>query len=158
MANLQALQMPTDIEPQQSFEALPAGRYEVVIIESELKTTKAGNGEYLQLTFEVVGASHPGRKLWARLNVNNPNKTAEEIAYRELAAICMATKVQYPPADSDLLHDIPLLVDVVQERNPVNDSMTNRIKGYAGANLSLPLEVPKPANKPAATARQPWKK
>ena len=54
--------------------------------------------------------------------------------------------------------NIPLLVDVVQERNPVNDSMTNRIKGYAGANLSLPLEVPKTANKPAATARQPWKK
>ena len=131
----------------------------MIVTDSELKDTKAGTGQYLQLTFEVVGNSAKGRKLWTRLNVSNPNKTAEEIAYRELAAICQSTGVAWPLDDSEDLHNIPLMVDVVQERNPVNDTMTNRIKGYAPSNLALDLpEALKPTPKPAGAARKPWAK
>jgi len=159
MANLKTLQMPEAVEPQQNFSALDPGRYEVIVTDSELKDTKAGTGQYLQLTFEVVGNSAKGRKLWTRLNVSNPNKTAEEIAYRELAAICQSTGVAWPLDDSEDLHNIPLMVDVVQERNPVNDTMTNRIKGYAPSNLALDLpEALRPTPKPAGAARQPWAK
>jgi len=159
MANLKTLQMPETVEPQQNFSALEPGRYEVIVTDSELKDTKAGTGQYLQLTFEVVGNSAKGRKLWARLNLSNPNRTAEEIAHRELAAICQSTNVAWPLDDSEDLHNIPLMVDVVQERNPVNDTMTNRIKGYAPSNLALDLpEALKPTPKPAGAARQPWAK
>jgi hypothetical protein len=61
------------VEPQQSFDALPVGRYEVIITDSEMKDTKAGTGQYLQLTFSVTGGQHDGRKLWSRLNLVNPN-------------------------------------------------------------------------------------
>ena len=157
MANLKTLQLPTDVEPMQSFSPLEAGRYEVIITDSELKDTKAGTGQYLQFTFEVVGEKSTGRKLWSRLNLANPNKTAEEIAHRELAAICQATKVEYPPEDSENLHNIVLFVDVVQEKNPVNDSMTNRIKGYAPAELFEPAAKAPPKAASAAPAR-PWAK
>ena len=151
--------MPTEVEPQQNFSALEPGRYEVIVTDSELKDTKAGTGQYLQLTFEVVGNSAKGRKLWTRLNVSNPNKTAEEIAYRELAAICQSTGVAWPLDDSEDLHNIPLMVDVVQERNPVNESIGNKFKGYAPSNLALDLpEALKPTPKPAGAARQPWAK
>ena len=159
MANLKTLQMPTEVEPQQNFSALEPGRYEVIVTDSELKDTKAGTGQYLQLTFEVVGNAAKGRKLWTRLNVSNPNKTAEEIAYRELAAICQSTGVAWPLDDSEDLHHIPLMVDVVQERNPVNESIGNKIRGYAPSNLALDLpEALKPTPKPAGAARQPWAK
>ena len=159
MANLKTLQMPEAVEPQQNFSALDPGRYEVIITDSELKETKAGTGQYLQLTFEVVGNSAKGRKLWTRLNVSNPNKTAEEIAFRELAAICQLTGVAWPLDDSEDLHNIPLMVDVVQVLNPVNESIGNKIKGYAPSNLALDLpEALRPTPKPAGAARQPWAK
>jgi hypothetical protein len=92
------------VEPQQSFDALPPGRYEVIISESEMKDTKAGTGQYLQLTWTVVGGQHEGRKLWSRLNLVNPNATAVSIAERELSAICHCVGILVPQ-DSEELHD-----------------------------------------------------
>ena len=119
-----------NVEPQQSFDALPPGRYEAIISESEMKDTKAGTGQYLQLTFTVVGGQHEGRKLWSRLNLVNPNATAVSIAERELSAICHCVGILVPQ-DSEELHDRPLIVDVIQELNPMSGQQTNRIKGYS---------------------------
>jgi hypothetical protein len=135
------------IEPQQSFDALPAGRYEVIITDSEMKDTKAGTGQYLMLTMEIIGdTKHTGRKLWTRLNLVNPNATAVQIAERELSAICHCVGV-LEPQDSEELHGIPLVVDVVREMNPASGQMTNRIKGYSQAN-----GAPAPKAKPTAPA------
>ena len=122
------------VEPQQtqSFDALPVGRYQAMIVDSEMKTTKAGTGQYLQLTFDILGPNHIGRKVWARLNLSNPNKTAEEIAQRELSAICHCLGLEQVE-ESEELHDILLMIDVGQEKNPQTGDMTNRIKGYAPA-------------------------
>ena len=76
------------VKPTTDFVPLPAGKYLAVIVESEFKPTKSGNGSYLELTFEVIDGEHKGRKLWARLNLDNPNPTAVEIARAELSAIC----------------------------------------------------------------------
>jgi hypothetical protein len=141
-----------NVEPQQSFDALPAGRYEVIITDSEMKDTKAGTGEYLQLTMEVIGDSkHAGRKLWSRLNLVNPNATAVGIAERELSAICHCVGI-ITPADSEELHDRPLIVDVIQELNPMSGQQTNRIKGYSQADGSPAASKPAPKAKPAAPA------
>jgi len=136
-----------EVEPQQTFDALPAGRYEVIITDSEMKDTKAGTGEYLMLTFEVVGdTKHTGRKLWTRLNLVNKNATAVQIAERELSAICHCVGI-LAPSDSEELHNAPLVVDVIQELNPSSGQMTNRIKGY-----SQVASTPAPKAKPAAPA------
>jgi hypothetical protein len=128
------------VEPQQSFDALPAGRYEVIIVDSEMKETKAGNGDYLMLTMEVIGdTKHSGRKLWTRLNLVNPNATAVSIAERELSAICHCVGILVPQ-DSEDLHDRPLIVDVIQELNPMSGQQTNRIKGYSQA-VSAPVQA-----------------
>ena len=63
-----------------SFEPLPPGDYNAIITDSQMKITKAGTGEYLELTMQVIDGAHSGRRLWERLNVVNANKTAEEIA------------------------------------------------------------------------------
>jgi hypothetical protein len=139
------------VEPQQSFDALPVGRYEVIITDSEMKDTKAGTGQYLQLTFSVTGGQHDGRKLWSRLNLVNPNATAVGIAERELSAICHCVGI-ITPADSEELHDRPLIVDVIQELNPMSGQQTNRIKGYAQADGSPAASKPAPKAKPAAPA------
>lgn len=132
------------VEPQQSFDALPPGRYEAIISESEMKDTKAGTGQYLQLTFTVVGGQHEGRKLWSRLNLVNPNATAVQIAERELSAICHCVGILVPQ-DSEELHDALLVIDVIQELNPMSGQQTNRIKGYSQAT-----SAPAPKANPVA--------
>ena len=130
------------IQPQQSFDALPPGRYEAIISESEMKDTKSGTGQYLQLTFDVVGGQYEGRKLWSRLNLVNPNATAVQIAERELSAICHCVGILVPQ-DSEELHDALLVIDVIQELNPMSGQQTNRIKGYS--QVSAPAVKAKPA-------------
>ena len=43
-----------EVEPSVGFEAIPAGKYQAVIVDSDMKPNKAGTGEYLQLEFEVI--------------------------------------------------------------------------------------------------------
>lgn len=146
------------VEPQQtqSFDALPVGRYQAMIVDSEMKTTKAGTGQYLQLTFDILGPNHIGRKVWARLNLSNPNKTAEEIAQRELSAICHCLGLEQVE-ESEELHDILLMIDVGQEKNPQTGDMTNRIKGYAPAG-DAPSVVLKETPAQAPKKATPWAK
>lgn len=117
------------VKPTTDFVPLPAGKYLAVIVESEFKPTKSGNGSYLELTFEVIDGEHKGRKLWARLNLDNPNPTAVEIARAELSAICHATSVM-TPKDSVELHNLPLLISV-KCRKRDDGEVGNEIAGYA---------------------------
>jgi hypothetical protein len=142
-----------EVQPQQSFDALPPGRYEAIISASEMKDTKAGTGQYLQLTFDVVGGQYEGRKLWSRLNLVNPNATAVQIAERELSAICHCVGILVP-ADSEELHDALLVIDVIQELNPQSGQQTNRIKGYS--QVSAPAPKAKPAAPAAGKGATPW--
>jgi hypothetical protein len=142
----------TDVAPSAPLEALPAGTYECVITDSEMLPTKAGNGQFLKLTFEVSSGEHAGRKLWARLNLDNPSKTAVEIARAELSAICHAVGV-LTPQDSSELHNLPLLVTVKVRQ--LETGAVNDIKGYAAVKRA---PAPAPAPKSAATGVAPWQR
>ena len=159
------------VEPQSAFEPIPAGKYLALISESEMKPTNTGTGQYLQFTFVILDNPYSGRHLWARLNLQNRNRTAEEIAQRELSAICRAVNVLRPQDSADL-HNIPLAIIVGMERNKDTGELTNRIKGYeaaAGNNVppkpqqtNLPAPPPPPAaqapaqQQPSTPAVAPW--
>jgi len=128
MANLNGFDA-REVEPQVGFEPIPAGKYLAVIAASEMKQTKAGDGQYLELTFQVIDGPYKGRNLWARLNLDNPNETAVKIARSELSAVCRAVGVM-TPKDSHELHDLPLVVSVKLKKRDDTGEMTNEIKGY----------------------------
>lgn len=67
----------TTIEPL--LEALPPGRYVVQIVNSEMRPTKDGMGQYLWLELDVLEGEHAGRKLFDQLNLVNANPTTVEI-------------------------------------------------------------------------------
>ena len=119
-----------EVEPMLAFETVPSGKYVAVIIASEMKTTKAGDGEYLQFTFKVVEGEHGGARLWARLNLDNPSPRAVELAKAELSAICRAVGVLEPKDSSDL-HDLPLVLDVRRKKYKDRDEFFNDIRGYS---------------------------
>lgn len=137
------------VEPAVALQPIPAGPYVAIISESELKATKAGDGRYLQLTFQVIEGPHKGRLLWARLNLENKNQTAVEIAQAELSAICRAVGVM-KPNDSAALHNIPLEITVGLKRRSDTNELGNEIRGYAKRE-----SAPRPATAtPGSTA--PW--
>ena len=68
------------------------------------------------------------RLLWARLNLDNPNATAVQIARAELSAICRAVGV-LAPNDSVELHNLPLVIHVRCKKRKDTGELTNEIKG-----------------------------
>jgi hypothetical protein len=157
MASLQGFDA-SQVPEQQSFDALPEGQYVVLATASEMKPTKSGAGAYLQFTFEVLDGPCKGRKVWARLNLQNPNQTAVDIAQRELGAICRAVGV-IKPNDSSELHNRPLMITVGVE---VDDKKRegNIIKKYEGVSGGQSAAAaPRPAAPAAAApAVAPWMK
>ncbi len=117
------------VEPQKAIGAIPEGDYKVAITKSENKPTKAGTGSYLQLKLQVLEGEYKGRFLWSRLNMDNPNSQAVEIAKSELSAICHATGV-LTPQDSVELHNKPMFVSVKVRKRQDNGELSNEIKGY----------------------------
>jgi hypothetical protein len=82
---------PNSVEPASDFDVLPAGKYPVIIEAVETKATKAGNGHYLELRLCILDGIGKGRKLWERLNVDNPSEKAVQMARRSLSALVKAT-------------------------------------------------------------------
>ena len=146
-----------NVDPNFSFEHIPAGKYIARITASEMKTTNAGTGQYLQLEFEVIQGDYTGRKVWARLNLINQNQTAVDIAQRELSAICHAVgKLRI--MDSQELHDIPMEIDVKVEIDKKGDrEPQNAIKSYKASGSHQASPAPQqspPAPQQSATPRQ----
>lgn len=149
MANLDGFDA-NEHEPLAELGALPAGEYLAMATESEMKQTKSGNGEYLQITWKVIDGPAKDRLLWSRLNLKNQNQTAVEIAKRELSAICHAVGV-IRPKRSEELHGVPVLLKVSTRKRPDTGELTNEIKGYKPA-------TEKPQNTAAKPAKDapPW--
>lgn len=155
MANFNFNASSVDPMEARSYEPLPNGDYDMIITKSDVKPTKAGTGHYLELEMQVLGGEHSGRRHWERLNVDNPNKQAEDIAKAALAALCFAVGVE-DMTETEQLHDIPFIAKVEIDRK---DPTRNRIVGYASAGVPTAASAAKaPAARPAAAApaKKPW--
>lgn len=136
-------------EPLAEYEVLPEGNYRAIITASEMKSTKNGQGMFLELTFQVIEGDFTGRNLWARLNLQNQNDTAVKIAQSELSAICRAVGVLVPK-DSSELHNRPLIIKVRTKKRNDSGDLTNEIKGY------LPTLTSIGEQNASTTSKPPW--
>ena len=141
----------TQVEPATGFDPLPAADYTAVIAESGFQETKAGDGQYLKLTFEIIDGQYKGRKIWTNLNLNNPNAKAVEIAKGQLSAICRAVGV-LQPQDSGELHDRPLIIRVKCKKRPDTGDIQNEISSYKATIASSTMKLGAAAATPSAPA------
>jgi hypothetical protein len=146
------------VEPAAAFELLPPGNYVVRIVQSEMRATKAGDGQYLWLEMDILDGPHQGRKLWDQLNLVNPKQQTVDIAQRTLSAICHAVG-QMQVADSEQLHFRAMQVTLAVEFDsrdkhlaPEERRKQNKIKGYTpmAASPSPRAGAPAPNAAPAA--------
>ena len=145
-----------EVEPSRELEPVPAGKYVAVITDSEMKDTRAGTGRYLQLEFEITDGEYAGRKLWSRLNIENPNAEAVRMARADLSAICRAVNV-LTPADSVDLHNLPLVIKVHCKKDRNTGEISNEIRGYESRANYTPEQKQAPAAASAQNVRIPGK-
>lgn len=142
---------------QGDYTPIPAGEYRVHVVESEMKDNKAGTGQYLVLQMEVLDGQHSGRKLTDRLNLDNPNTQAVEIAQRTLNAICVAVS-KLSISDSTELHNIPMIAVVKVDPPRGEYGASNSVRTYkpaGGATGAVGGFKPAAGN---SNSNAPWKR
>jgi hypothetical protein len=146
-----------------SFDPLPEGWYNVTIAGAELKSTKAGNGQYIAVKYQVTGPTMQGRVVFGNLNIKNPNQKAEEIGREQLGQIMRATGLA-KVTDTDMLIGGQLAIKLsIRRDEQYGDS--NDVKGFKALAGSVPAAMPStpfnaapaPAAAPAKAA-PPWAK
>ena len=142
-----------------NFEPLPAGWYTATITQGEVKKTKAGNGEYIKLRFDITGPTHQGRVVFGNLNIKNANPKAEEIGRQQLGEIMRAIGLA-KVADTDQLIGGQISIKLTI-KDDAQYGASNEIKGFNSLTGSAAPSIPSaPASAPAATgkAAPPWAK
>jgi hypothetical protein len=99
------------VEPATGFDAVPAGWYNVMVDQSELKPTNDGAGTRLNFRYVILDGQYQGRKIFHGLNLQNANPQTVEIAFKQLSALAHAVGI-LQVGDSTQLHNIPLKIKV----------------------------------------------
>jgi len=144
-----------ELQPSQSYELLPAGWYTAIITDAELKPTKAGNGEYIKLRYDITGPSCQGRVVFSNINIKNPNAKAEEIGRIDLGNIMRALGLA-AVSDTDELINGHLTIKIDVRPASGEYGPQNEVKGWRSSTGSLPPQ-PKPESAGASgKASPPW--
>lgn len=161
MAQLATAFDPTSVEPQKAFEPLPRGDYSVMVVNTSVEKTKAGDGSMLAVELEVQAGPHARRKVFDRITLDNPSVQAVEIGQRQLSGLCHATGWLKPLRDSDALHGRTCVAKVgieVDKNGKYADK--NKVVAYTSSTDGLKALVPATngVETPATPAKKPWEK
>ena len=141
-----------EVVEDNDFAALPDGEYPCIISESEMKETNAKTGKYLQLRLDIISGPYKNRVIFDRLNLQNPNDKAVEIAKKQLASLCRATG-RLKIKDSSELHNIPVMARLKFKKGNGEWDDSNDVKKY------LPFTEQAQQSKPFAASNTddvPW--
>lgn len=131
------------VAPASANIVVPAGWYNVIIEHSEVVPTAAGTGTILKLRYSIVDGEFKGRKIFGQLNIVNPSPMAQEIAQKQLSAICHAVNV-IQCNDSQQLHNIPFKVKLKITPGGIKDQHTgekyddkNEVTGWEKSSTNV---------------------
>lgn len=91
-----------DAVPAEGYKPLPAGEYQMEIVESDYVATQSGNGMILKCKAQIVGGEYEGRPFYINYNLENANEQAQDIGQRDFAGLRRATGVLAPEWSTDL--------------------------------------------------------
>ena len=137
-----------------SFEPLPAGWYTGTISQAELKATKAGNGQYIKLRYDITGPTHQGRVVFGNLNIKNANPKAEEIGRQQLGDIMRAIGLA-KVTDTDQLIGGQIAIKL-EVKEDAQYGASNEVKGFKSVSGSVaPAAAATPAKDSAPAPAKP---
>lgn len=145
------------VDTRDEFSPLPAGSYNVIITDTEVRQTKNGSGTYLSLKMEIQSGEFHGRKLFHNITLSNQNLTAVSIGQKHLAQICHAIGIMQVN-DSSELHYKPLIAVVRIRKGDGQYGDSNEVQRYEAVQAPAAGFQPPAQAKPAqpAPAAAPW--
>ena len=118
------------------------GQYKAVIVTSDLKENSKKNGSYLELKFVITEGQYSNTEFFERLNLDNPNAQAVEIAKKKLAEIMDALGVEQV-SDSTELHNKPLMLEIYNKKqNDWTNDKGELVEGKDRSEIKKYLQVP----------------
>jgi hypothetical protein len=162
MAQLSQPFNPNAVEAdERSFDPMPAGTYTFEVVESTIKPTKAGTGQYIELTLRVAEGQFENRRLWERINFMNENAKVQTIGQQQLKALCDACGIQGELEDTQQLHGILFNGKVAIEQDKTGQyGPRNTIRAFSPYGATQAPAAPSPAPRAAAPAAgaRPWQR
>lgn len=144
------------------FELIPPGKYPCIIESSEIKATKANNGQMLSYVAVIIEGEHEGRKIFGNMMLRHENEKAEEIGLRSLKQLKAAIGKPSSTEESDLW-EAPFLAKIGIEKGKNGYEDRNRIVAFApiGGETTraepVKTATPPPGNTPGARTSS-WRK
>lgn len=89
-----SVQTQGNVADKKVYIPLEEGTYTVKLTKSVEKPTKAGNGAYLDATFEVVEGSNAGRLIFQKFLIDHPSEKAVEIGKDQLSKFLKAVGIR----------------------------------------------------------------
>lgn len=117
MADLSPLNYdPAQVEDMgDGFKVIPPGTYNVMVVDSDVQTTRSG-GKMLVLKYQIIDGAYIGDTVVDRLNLVNTSETAQKIGLSQLKNVCDAIGHKGQLKNSEQLHGKPLSIKVVVEK------------------------------------------
>jgi hypothetical protein len=142
------------------FDPLPAGWYTATIVSGDIKQTKAGNGSYIAIRYDITGPTHQGRVIFGNLNIRNPNTKAEEIGRGQLGELCAAIGVSGSLRDTDQLIGgvLQIKLDIEKSEQYGDRNNVRAYKPASGGPATAAIGKVATASPAAAKAAPPWAK
>jgi hypothetical protein len=160
MANLATLGINlNDVTPQEErgeYTAIPAGVYNALVLEVDLRTTKAGTGQYLSCKFQILDTPYDRRYVWSNLNVNNPSVKATQIGRAMLKELGQSAGIENIQDTDELIDKQVQLVLAIDK----DDATRNQVKAYVvpdAVKHAPTVAIPQPAAN-TGTPVPVWKK
>lgn len=158
MANIADFSRRADELPEQEYSLVPDGSYNADIEKAELRQTKDGTGQYINLQIKILGPTNAGRVVFGTINIQNKSEKAEEIGLRQLkelrAALGMAAL-----RDTDDLVGRQVKVKIKTQPEKDGYPARNTVAGYAsvsGNTMPMPSATPAVLVQAAASSTPPW--
>ena len=138
-----------DIEASEGYAALPAGTYPAMIADADVKDTKRGDGQ-----FNITGATHSGRSVFANFNIRNPVQKAEEIGMQQLKQLTSAIGLKGELLDTQQLVGGSCEIAVVVKKSD-EFGESNEVKRFLLASDASPVEKDQAS---PSTPKSPWQR
>jgi len=137
------------------FTPLPDGWYDARVMSAELKNTKANNGRYVSLRYDIIGSEYAGRVVFGNLTINNKSAVAESIGRKQLSQLAMAGGMTALPKDTDELIGIDVKIKVTIRAATEQWGASNDIRDWKPLNGGSQMP---PAEKKTNGSAAPWAK
>lgn len=141
--NIDVSNIPYNTAPTN--DPLPKGVYSVQIVEVKHKPTKAGTGLYAELELQVIDGPSKGRKVWDRLNVQNPNAQAVSIALEQVSSYGHALGRPFVATCDDFRGayvDVELGLEAARGDNPAQNRVAKVFAYGTGGAQAAPQQAP----------------